>query len=321
MSYRIGVDIGGTTVGIGFVDAKANLFCKTSIPTRIDEKRLDPKELAKRIYDNTVAFMKEKGISFEDVDSMGIGIPGTVDSINGIVIYANNLEFVQVPFVSYMEEFFDLPIAIENDANVAARAEYSAGAGKNLNLNSMVMMTLGTGVGAAFINNGEVYSGCNMGAGEVGHMVIDMHGKPCNCGRRGCFENYASASALMESAVEAMERNKESLLWELCPDKNMNGEIFFEAVRRNDETAKEVFEEYMNYLSVGVLNIINSVQPDMLVVGGGISQVGDLLLGPLRRRVAELVYTKDSDVQTQIVAAKLGNEAGVLGAALLIEAI
>ncbi len=160
-----------------------------------------------------------------------------------------------------------------------------------------------------------------MGAGEVGHMVIDIHGKQCNCGRRGCFENYASASALMESAVEAMEKNKDSLLWELCPDKNLNGMIFFEAVRRNDKTATEVFDEFMTYLTAGILNIINSVQPDMLVIGGGISQVGDMILRPLKKNVAKYVYTRDSEIQTQIVTAKLGNEAGVLGAALLIEAI
>lgn len=310
MGYRVGLDIGGTTIGIGFIDENDNIEFQTSILTRTDEKRLDPDKLAKRICESILEFDKK-------VDAIGIGVPGTVDSKSGTIIYANNLDFVNVPFASYIKRYIDVPVEMDNDANVAAWAEYKAGACKDKNINSMVMITLGTGVGAGYVFNNQIFSGCNMGAGEIGHMVIDMYGKPCNCGRRGCFEGYASATALMEAAAKAMEKDGSTVLWELCPDRKINGKIFFEAVRRKDELANRVYDQYMTYLSVGVLNVINALQPDMLVIGGGISQVGDLLLNPLKARIKDLVYTRDSKIQTQIVIAKLGNEAGILGGGLL----
>ena len=319
MKYRIGIDLGGTKVGIGVVDEHANLLFQSEIPTRVSkDEELSPRDLAKRILDATNELCSLHQINAQELESIGVGVPGTVDTANGIIVYANNLDFVQVPFVSYLEDYFHVPVRMDNDANVAAWAEYKAGQGKDKALESFVMMTLGTGVGAGFVFHDRLFAGCNQGAGEIGHMVIDIHGKPCNCGRRGCFENYASATALIEAAQDAMEAHPESILWSLCADKNnMNGKLFFEAIRQKDETAQAVLNQYMTYLSVGVLNIINSLQPDMLVIGGGISKAGELILTPLCEQVEKLVYTKDDNIQTQIVMAKLGNEAGILGAALL----
>ena len=207
-TYYIGVDLGGTKVAIGIVNQEGNLMCQTDFPTNKDEK-----ELAKEIFENSKVLLAEKNIAFEEIISLGIGVPGTVDGSKRVIVYANNLNFVMVPMVELLEQYFPFPIHMDNDANVAAWAEYRAGAAKGKNPESMIMVTLGTGVGAGFIIHDKLFGGCNQGAGEIGHMVIDIHGIPCNCGRRGCFESYASATALMEQAKSAMNRQKDTLLW------------------------------------------------------------------------------------------------------------
>lgn len=312
--YYLGVDLGGTKVGIGIVDRDTILLHQLEFPTIKEEK-----ELAKKIYDNALKLLQDHGISLDEIISMGIGVPGTVDQTKKIIVYANNLEFKMVPMVELLQQYFPFPIYMENDANVAAWAEYKAGAGKGNKLESMVMVTLGTGVGAGFIIHGKLFVGCNQGAGEIGHMVIDRKGIPCNCGRRGCYESYASTTALMQQTREAMQKEKNSVLWDLCDGdiNRINGKIFFDAVKQEDQTAKNVLKEFQGYVIIGLLNLINTFQPDMIVIGGGISKVGDVLLEPIREDIKQLVYTRDDMIQTQIVQAKLGNEAGMIGAALL----
>lgn len=314
--YYIGVDLGGTKVAIGIVNQDGELLEQTQIPTVKEEAKL-----AKNIYETAKTLLNSRQISFDEILSMGIGVPGTVDKKKRVIVYANNLDFVMVPMVELLEQYVSFPVYMDNDANAAAWAEYKAGAGKGKNVESMVMVTLGTGVGAGFVIHDRIFGGCNEGAGEIGHMVIDRKGIPCNCGRRGCFENYASTTALLEQAKEAMEVHKDSILWELCQQniQEINGKLFFEAVRKKDQTACEVLCQFQEYLTTGLLNLINLFQPDFIVIGGGISKVGDLLLEPVRKEIAELVYTKDDAVQTQIEQAVLGNEAGIIGAALLHE--
>ena len=183
----------------------------------------------------------------------------------------------------------------------------------------MIAVTLGTGVGGGIILGGKLWNGVNYGAGELGHMVIDRNGPECNCGRRGCFEALASATALIGQTREAMDSAPESLLWELCGgDKRMaDGRTVFEAAGRGDQTAAMVVERYIGYLAIGVTNLVNIFQPEIICIGGGVSRAGELLLEPLKRLVAEEDYARDSSVHTDIRLAELGNDAGLIGAALL----
>ncbi|MFQ9511863.1 MAG: ROK family protein, partial [Lachnospiraceae bacterium] len=257
-------------------------------------------------------------IQKQQIISMGIGVPGSVNKEMGIIGYANNLNFTGVPFLSLIKEKIEWPVYLDNDGNVGAWGEFLAGSGRGYH--SMVMVTLGTGIGGGIIINDQLYYGCNNSAGEIGHMVIEKNGLPCNCGRRGCFENYASATALIKYAREAMLENRDSMLWEICQkDTNkLNGVSFFEAVKKEDRVAKAVLEQYISYLATGIANLINIFQPDLLCISGGISQAGSLLLDPLKALVEKEVYTRqDKSGQTVIKVAKLVSDAGMIGAALL----
>jgi len=262
--------------------------------------------------------LNKRSLEIKDIDCIGIGVPGTVNKKSGKVEFANNLGFHDEDLVGMLKEIYpDIPIAMNNDANAAAYGEFAAGAGRDVN--SMIMVTLGTGVGGGIIIDKKLYEGTNYAAGELGHFVINCDGIPCNCGRKGCFEAYASATALIEQTIEAMKNEKQSILWELCNynlDK-VEGKTLFDSVRLFDKTAERVLKQYIYYLSVGIIDIINIFQPDMICIGGGISKAGDLILDELIRRVQEENYARTSEKQTKIVFATLENDAGIIGAGLL----
>ncbi len=233
--------------------------------------------------------------------------------------YANNLNMKDEPFILFLKRYFKKPVYFTNDANAAAWGEYLAGSGKGYR--SLVMVTLGTGIGGAMILDGKLYEGCNFAAGEFGHFVIQCEGEPCNCGRRGCFETYASATGLIRMAKQAMEteEGRKSSLWNLCSGETdgLNAEMIFKAAKKGDLTAGQTVERYLYYLSVGITDIINIFQPEILCIGGGVSRAGNQLLDPLKRMVDQQIYTRDSQVKTEIVTATLGNDAGIIGAAML----
>ena len=208
-------------------------------------------------------------------------------------------------------------IYLENDANCAALGEAIAGVGKGKKL--FIAITLGTGVGGGIINEGKVMAGCNEAGGELGHMVIEMNGIPCNCGRTGCWEAYASATALVEQTQKAMLDHRDSKMWSLAADSldNVNGRTAFDAMRAGDEWGKKVVEQYIEYVAVGTVNIINIFQPEMICFGGGICNEGETLLAPLRKYVEQFRYSRYSSTQTELCRAKLGNDAGIIGAALV----
>lgn len=313
--YTIGVDIGGTNIAIGMIDETNKLICKDSVET--------PKAgTAQEIIDCILSLIKklsaEMNIKEGYIDCIGIGVPGTVNKISGRIEYANNLSFHDEDIVGMLKTHYsNIPIAMNNDANAAAYGEFMAGAGKDVN--SLIMVTLGTGVGGGIIIDRKLYEGTNFAAGEFGHFVINCEGIPCNCGRRGCFEAYASATALIEQTKAAMKKEKESILWELC-DYNLEkveGKTLFDSVRLLDKTADKVFHQYIYYLAVGMIDIINIFQPDMICIGGGISKAGDLILDELKKIVQKEDYARTSNKQTKIVMAELENDAGIIGAGLL----
>lgn len=315
MNYYIGVDLGGTNIVVGLVSEEYQIIDRCTCPTNLPRP-------AKAIVDNIAKLIRQllvkQNITIEDICSIGVGVPGTANKETGMVEYANNLGFYDVPFVSLLKEYFDTKICFDNDGNAAAWGEYLAGCGKGYH--SLIAITLGTGVGGGIVMNDQLYTGSNYAAAEIGHHVICMDGVPCNCGRNGCFEAYASATALIEQTKAAMDLNKESYLWELCEGdiNRVEGKILFDAVAKGDNTASMVLEQFIKYLSVGITNLINIFQPDILCIGGGISKAGSIFIEPLIERVNREIYTRNSLKQTKIVIAELDNDAGIIGAAHLV---
>ena len=314
--YRLGIDLGGTNIVAGVVDKKykivAKASCKTAVPRPESEICDSMAEVAKK------AVEKAK-LTMDDIESVGIGVPGAVNPKTGIIEYSANLFFHNWEVVQMMEERLGKKVHIENDANAAALGEYLAGSAKGAR--NAVAITLGTGVGGGIIIDGKIYSGSNFAGAELGHMVIVKDGKECACGRRGCWETYASATGLINLTKQKIlsEKLEFSYMLKLCDGdiNKVNGRTAFDAMRDGDPTAKSVVEEYISYLSCGLVNIINIFQPDVLCIGGGISNQGENLLGPVRSYVERERYTKHNDKQTVICKCTLGNDAGIIGAAYL----
>lgn len=309
-----GIDLGGTNIAAGLVDENGQIVIKGSVPTG---KERPYGEIIKDMAELIKELMDSAKVTLNDVKSIGIGSPGTPDNARGILVYANNLpDFTNVPLRAEMQKHLDLPVILDNDANCAALAESMAGAAKGAR--NSVTVTLGTGVGSGVVIDGKVYSGFNYSASEMGHMVICAGGVLCTCGRRGCWEAYASATGLIEQTKEAALKNPESLINRIIEgdlDK-IDAKTAFDAARQNDPVAKQVVEKFIGYLAEGIVNLINIFAPDVVVIGGGISKEGEYLLAPLREIVKRYVYFK-GEPQTDIRAAKLGNDAGIVGAAML----
>lgn len=314
--YRIGVDLGGTNIAVGVVSEDMKIIGRGKVKTKC------PRPAAEIFDDIKVAVdmaIKDAGITMDEVSSVGVGTPGSVNKENGYIEFANNLGFDQVPAKEMLEERLGTTVYLDNDANCAALGEAIAGVGKGVG--NFVAVTLGTGVGSGIIVNGKIVSGVNYAGGEMGHTIIMVNGKQCNCGRKGCWEQYASATALISQTKEAMLKNKESKMWQLTNGSidNVSGRTAFDAMRLGDEAAKEVCDNYIYYVSVGIINIINTFQPEFVCVGGGVSHEGDTILNPIRKHVENERYSIHAAKQTKVVAAELGNDAGIFGAALLDE--
>lgn len=317
MKYSIGVDLGGTNIAVGIVDAQYNIIKKGSVPTLAQR---GPESIVRDMAELCKRLLAECGIPEEAVAGAGIACPGTVNPKSGIVEYANNIKFLDFPLVRLFSEEMGLAadkIAIGNDANLAALGEATAGAAKGTS--SSVMITLGTGVGGGVIWDGKVLTGCAYGGAELGHMVIEYGGRPCTCGRHGCFEAYGSATALIQMTKEAFEVHPETLMREMCGGdvSRVGGKTAFAAMKKGDRTASQVVDAYIGYLACGTANLINIFQPEVLTIGGGISGEGDYLIVPLKEKLTHEIYSKDGVLKTDIRIAELGNDAGIIGAAAL----
>ncbi|MBO4220158.1 MAG: ROK family protein [Clostridia bacterium] len=318
--YYLGIDLGGTNIAIGIVDENYKVLIKDSVPTGAEREGRavirDMADLCKKLLD-------AKGLTVDQIEYAGIATPGTANSEKGIVEYANNLNFVNFPIADILKEYLGVKtVYIENDANVAALAEAVAGAAKGAK--DSVMITLGTGVGGGIIIDNKVYSGFNFAGAELGHMVIVHNGVPCNCGRRGCWESYSSAPALVrmtkEKILECREKGIETKLTEGIEDdlSNVSARTAFAVMKTTgDKAAKEVVDDYIAYLATGIGNIINIFQPEILSITGGISKEGDYLLKPLLEIINKERYTRGDTKQTEVKIASLGNDAGIIGAAAL----
>lgn len=305
--YYIGIDVGGTSVKLGLFDDSNNLISRTMFSTKTIEFLVD--DIVKYIK----KLFKEQNKDLKDLKGVGIGFPGHVDGEAGVVVYSNNLVAHDFPIVAKIQEQINVPVRISNDANVAAFGEYTFGIGKNYN--NVVFVTLGTGVGGGIIIDGKMLEGKNGAGAEIGHMVISTNGQLCSCGRRGCFETYASAKALVTNARIAMTNNPTSKLWKIVSKpEELNGEKFFDVLLKGDKVAHIVFESYIENLAEGLTNLANIFRPDAIIIGGGISYRGDALMEPLQQRLAKMIYGGQWNARVELMVSELKNDAGIFGA-------
>ena len=314
MKY-VGVDIGGTNLKAGLVDENGVLLATQKMKVA---SIADDDGLAWTVASLVQELAHTVNISVSDVASVGVGVPGTVEIRSGSINYTCNLPLRNVPLRKLFHRYLSIPLYIENDANCAALAEFLVGAGRDSK--RFVTITLGTGVGAGIVHNGKIYHGANGMAGEVGHMVIQRGGLPCPCGRHGCWEQYASATALKRMTAAALAAHPHSILAQVVAENEgrVSGQSAFIAARRGDPMGQQVCDEYVDYLACGVVNVVNIFQPDTLAIGGGVSnEAEEQLLLPVQQRVARESIPCGRDRRTRIVKAELGNRAGIIGAALL----
>jgi glucokinase len=314
--YRIGIDLGGTNIAVGIVDDEHKIVVKKTTPT-----------LAKRPAEEIVADMArvcleacaELKIDIKDIANIGIASPGIANPVNGCVEYANNLPFLRFPIVQLLADGLGIDrsvIKIANDANAAAWGEAVAGAAKG-SANS-IMVTLGTGVGGGIIINNKILVGFNSAAGEIGHIVIEQDGAPCGCGRRGCWEAYSSATALIRMTKEAVEECKKTGRYtSMLKAERISGRTACDAMRAGDEVGTEVYNKYVKYLATGITNLVNIFQPEVISLGGGVSNEGQSLIDAITPLVRAEQYGGDVVALTQLRIATLGNDAGIIGAAAL----
>ena len=306
----IGIDLGGTNIAAGIVDDNGKIIQKGSVPTLKERHYTEIiKDMAKLVKD----IVSDAGFDISEIKAVGIGCPGTIDNSRGMVVHSINIKMNNVQLASEFRKYIDVPVNIENDANAAAYGEYI----KNGNgADSYIFMTLGTGVGGGIIINGKIYRGFNCAGAEIGHTTIMLDGKQCTCGKKGCLESYASVTALIEQTAEKMDECHDSMMheWVLKHGK-INGRTAFECAKAGDKAAIEVKERYIKYIAEGVSNMINIFQPEVFVIGGGISKEGDELLIPIKKFVYENDYNKHMP-KTDIKIAELFNDAGIVGAAM-----
>ncbi len=310
----IGVDLGGTSIKVGIVTEKGEILHKKSMPTNLPQ----PEEVTEeKICKLCQEICKEKNLDInKDICAIGIGSPGNVNNKTGVIGFSNNFGYNNWHLKEKIEAKLGLRVEVENDANTAIIAEVLAGCAQGCP--DAVILTLGTGVGSGVIIDGKIYAGYNKSGAEMGHMVISVGGRQCNCGRKGCFEKYASATALVYDTKVAMLGDTKSLMWKICPNINdVTSKTVFDAMELGDKTAKKVFDNYIEYLACGITNVVNIFQPEVLCIGGGISNQKEVLLKPLQEYLDREDYARGLTKRVKIKIATFRNDAGIIGAALV----
>ena len=315
--YTIGIDLGGTNIAVGLCNKELNIIDKDSVPTLANR---DYELIIKDMAELSERIIKRNNLSLNDIDYIGIAAPGSINAATGMIEYTNNLPLSNVPIAEVFRKYLPVEkIYLENDANAAALGEALAGSAKNAK--TAVMITLGTGVGGGIIIDGRVFSGgINSAGAEIGHHVIVSGGRQCTCGRRGCYEAYASATALTKMTEEKLEELKlkdiSSTLESVAKDAGrVTARTAFDAMRKGCKYGSEIVKDYIYYLAEGITNMINIFQPEVLCIGGGVCNERENLTSPLIELVNSEQYTRGNPNKTKIVIATLGNDAGIIGAA------
>ena len=313
MQHFIGIDLGGTNIAAGVVDETGRLLVKCSRPTGASRPAAD-------IIADLAAAAEETrqkaGLSKADIAAIGVGVPGAVDDRTGMVLRTTNRSWKLLPLGDELQKHTGLPVFLGNDADCAALGEVLAGSASQFS--SAVLLTLGTGVGSGLISDNKVFSGWTHTGTEGGHIPLVLGGEQCGCGNRGCFEAYASASALIRQTRAAMESHPESLLWQLAKTpEQVTAKTPFDAAQAGDAAAQAVIDRYETYLAAGIGGITNLLRPEAVILGGGVSNQGEALLAPVREKMKQYCYASESIAPPVLLKAALGNDAGIIGAALL----
>ncbi|MDR3825107.1 MAG: ROK family protein [Clostridia bacterium] len=307
----IGIDLGGTNIAAGIVREDGKIVVQSSVPT-LSQRPTD--EIVKDMVFLSKQLIKDAELELNDIEAVGIGCPGTINFETGEVIYSNNIKMEHYMLAKEFQKYLNLPVKIDNDANCAAMGEYIV-SGNNVPI--FMFITLGTGVGSGLILNGKVFRGFNGAASEAGHITLVSGGEPCTCGKRGCWETYASVTALIRQTKVAMEKNPESLMHEIAKaEGKISGRTSFDAAKQGDKAAQAVVKQYAQYVADGIVSVENVLQPDIISVGGGISREGEYLLQPVCEYAAANGFNKFMP-KTKIVTAQSFNDAGIIGAAMI----
>lgn len=309
--YRIGIDLGGTTVKIGLLDEAGNLI-KMSIPT---ESSRGYQQVFRSISECVFGMLKEQGITMDQVEHVGLDTPGILSEDGMSILFASNLNFVNVEAVAELKKYFHCPVTMKNDADSAALGEHVYGAGKGCD--HTVTITIGTGIGAGIVIDNRIMAGSFRSGGEIGHHILVVDGEPCPCGQRGCMERYCSATALIEDAKARAAQYPDSEFAKLCQSGQVDAKAVFQAAEAGDWAAIAAIDRFIRYLGVGIINVINILQPQAVIIGGGVSGAGDMLIRPLKAYIKNHLLFGEQNFRTDIRCAKLGNDAGMIGAALM----
>ena len=309
----IGIDIGGTSIKGAGITKEGKVLDVFSMPV---DKADTQEETINKLIDAVNKYIKDQGFKKEEILGIGCGVPGVMDTKTGIVTYSNNLRWFDLPIVEMLEKGTGLKVRITNDANAAALGEARFGAGKKYK--NIIMITLGTGVGGGIIIDGKLFEG-NLGKGaELGHTVVVIDGEQCSCGRKGCLEAYASATALIRDTKRAMDKNKKSKCWEISEKLGkVDARVAFEAERAGDEVGHQLVENYVKYLGEGCLNYFNIFRPEALILSGGIANEGEYLLSRLRKYFEDRNYGFQGTPKVDLLVSELGYDSGKIGAGAL----
>lgn len=306
----IGIDLGGTNIAAGVVDEAGTILAHAQRRT-LPERHY--REVIRDMAGAALDALEKSGLKKEDISSIGVGVPGFFDKQTGVVVFCTNLGWKDVPLRAEMAKYIDVPLYGDNDATVAGFAEAVCGVSRGVP--NSVFLTLGTGLGGGIVINGKIWSGAHGVGGELGHIMYEHDGILCTCGQRGCLERYASATALIRIGKEAVKKYPKSSMAKI-PDARFNAKMVIDAARKGDKAAVEAFDEYTTHLANGIVTIISFLDPDLIVLGGGVSRAGDFLVEPVRRKVNERKFFKTLPAG-EVVIAELGNDAGIVGAAML----
>lgn len=310
--FSVGIDLGGTNIKAGLVDAEHNVLRRISVETRAHEGYV---RVLGRLADVATQLMVASGLERSDLVGVGLGAPGPINHADGIILAAPNMpEWVDIPVRDDLHRELDLPVVLENDANAAAYGEFVAGAGRACR--HMTLLTLGTGIGGGIIAEGRILVGHFGNAGEIGHLIVQPGGRACPCGQKGCLERYASAQAVAERYSEALAAESRPAPTGAADDLEITSQKVLRAAQQGDPIAAQVWDECCSYLALGCVAIQHLLNPQRIVLSGGLMNVGELLLGPVRRHFEATTWNAARD-GPEILPASLGNDAGIIGAAAL----
>jgi glucokinase len=310
--YSIGIDIGGTNITVALVTGNGEILRKIRFPTRAEEGKT---KTIKCILKALGAIMK--GLRSNSIEGIGIGAAGDIDQDRGVVRFSPNLLWKDVPIVRLIREKFNLKVVLDNDANAAAWATYILETGRKVK--NLLCITLGTGVGGGIILNGRIYHGASGSAGEIGHMTLNPQGQRCRCGNYGCLETYIGSAYIVKKAIREIRKGEKSLIKKIAGGnlKSVTPETIQVAALKGDKMARRIWKEAGEYLGIALSGVINLLNPEVIVFGGGVARAGELIFKPMKAEIRKRTF-KTPFEKVKFTCTRFGEDLGVIGAALLI---